>query len=281
MSTKLHYILLEKSYFQKPKIKALRRRWGAVGIVIHQAVQCDMGTAQDAEIDEDCFFVICNDFGLDDDRAREFLSYCLERELFYKGSKSFLIYCSRIREDQISLEKKQDNWRTSKRGARDKLRTNEGQIEDKSRTNEGQMKDKLRTSVGRVRNELLNTEDLNIEDLNIEDLNTEDLKASKAHGFRVGCERYGSDSHVYLKTDEYTALSSQFTFAVVDKKIISLDSNIENKIKKYTQLKNHASAIRNWCSSDSPTSVNYSRESNFSKNIRILKQVNEEARGDD
>lgn len=67
-------------------------------------------------------------------------------------------------------------------------------------------------------------------------------------GFREGTKLYGD--HVWLKPEEFERLVKKFGKEAVAKKIVSLDANIANGVRKYTQYKNHYKTINNWLTAD-------------------------------
>lgn len=69
-------------------------------------------------------------------------------------------------------------------------------------------------------------------------------------GYREGCQTFGEYRHVYLTSEEFQKLCSDFGQSAVNAKITSLDSNIENSVPKYVKFKQHAACVRNWCTSD-------------------------------
>ena len=53
-----------------------------------------------------------------------------------------------------------------------------------------------------------------------------------------------------MTQDEYDKLVTKYGKTIVDSKIDSLDANIQSKIKKYMQFKDHYATIGNWCRMD-------------------------------
>lgn len=65
------------------------------------------------------------------------------------------------------------------------------------------------------------------------------------------CSRtFGEFNHVVMTDDEFQKLVDKYGLSMVEAKIISLDTGIENKNKKYIAYKNHYATINNWCRMD-------------------------------
>ena len=61
---------------------------------------------------------------------------------------------------------------------------------------------------------------------------------------------FGEFQHVRMTQAEYDKLVGRFGEKAVLKKIVSLDCNIQNKVKKYCDYKDHYATILNWCKKD-------------------------------
>ena len=79
-----------------------------------------------------------------------------------------------------------------------------------------------------------------------EDIPLKDLEKIKA--YHEGCDRF--EEHVYIKPNLYKKLLSQFPIGAVHEKITSMDSQIANKVKKYTNYSDHYKCINSWLTSD-------------------------------
>jgi len=63
-------------------------------------------------------------------------------------------------------------------------------------------------------------------------------------------QNYGEFQNVKMTTEEYETLINRFDKTFVMQKIDSLDCNIQNKVKKYCDYKDHYATILNWCKKD-------------------------------
>ena len=61
---------------------------------------------------------------------------------------------------------------------------------------------------------------------------------------------FGEFQHVRMTQAAYDKLVGRFGEKAVLKKIVSLDCNIQNKVKKYCDYKDHYATILNWCKKD-------------------------------
>jgi len=157
-AVQVKHLLLDVDFFEKPKIVALRYRHGAAFLLLYIEILCLMCKGTDAEIDEDCIRAIGEKDGHEVVKIDEFIAYCVERGLLERGSKPYLLFNRRVRQDQQGMAEKQTRWRDKKRAQRGHEGMSPG-------TNGGHLGDKNGT--------------LNIELLNNEELNTEGSKDLK------------------------------------------------------------------------------------------------------
>lgn len=114
----LQYLQLDSDFASKPKIVALRARFGHLGVHLLVLILLDLARGTDAEIDRDCAIAQADLLGLSREDGEAFIEYCIEREILGIGSKDYLITNSRVKKDQESLAKKQDDWRRRQRESR-------------------------------------------------------------------------------------------------------------------------------------------------------------------
>lgn len=181
----LKHLLLDNHFFEKPKIVALEFKFGGAVLMLYVRTLTDMCKATDAEIDEDVVRARAHEMGIAKDTAEEFILYALERGLYDRGSKPFLIFNRRVRLDQEAMAARQDKWKKAKRQQRDIDETDEGQNEDGTEK----------------------CEHLNIEDLNTEHLKSEDLKAAREP--QIGLTKFLD--HVYVNETKLDPLKMRFT----------------------------------------------------------------------
>lgn len=158
---KLSKVQFDIGFFKKSTIRAIRFRFGDVGLLLYMALLLEMGGAENAEIDEDAARETASGYGFPVEKTDEFLRYCLERGSLSQGSRSFLLTNSRVIADQVAVAKKQEQWRNRQRGHRANQQGRQDDEIDNEETSEGV------APVSRVTREL--TEDLKIEDLNIKE----------------------------------------------------------------------------------------------------------------
>ena len=60
----------------------------------------------------------------------------------------------------------------------------------------------------------------------------------------------GEFGHVHMKSIEYQKLIDKYGEYMVESKIASLDENIQSKVKKYMEYKDHYATINGWCRKD-------------------------------
>lgn len=173
---KLSKVQLDSHFFSKGSIRAIRARFGPLGILAFIAVLCDLGDATDGELEREAVLDTITTETEGDVVAEDFLAFCLEREYLSVGRKEWLITNTRIVADQESLARKQDEWRKRQRRWREsrvtEVETKTYVTRDKEETKEGVTRDK------RVTREDLNTEDLKIflEKLSAVGLDTPDVR---------------------------------------------------------------------------------------------------------
>lgn len=136
----LQYLQFDFDFFHKPKIIAVKYKFGAGGLVALMDCLCKMAKGTDAEIPVDCARALCEQYEIADPDA--FITYCLSLQIFEVGSSDLYITNSRVAEDQENVARKQEDWRNKKRQQRDICGTTAGSV---------------------------NTEDLNTEDLKKEE----------------------------------------------------------------------------------------------------------------
>ena len=81
----------------------------------------------------------------------------------------------------------------------------------------------------------------------------EDKEKDKEINIRADAQtkiNFGEFGNVKLTQEEYDKLINRFDNVLIASKIDSLDSNIQNKIKKYMDYKDHYATISNWCKKD-------------------------------
>ena len=114
----LQYLQLDADFASKPKIVALRARFGHLGVHLLVLILLDLARGTDGEIDRDCAIAQADLIGMSRDDSEKFIEYCLERGILGIGSRDFLITNARVQKDQESLAKKQDDWRRRQRESR-------------------------------------------------------------------------------------------------------------------------------------------------------------------
>ena len=116
ISAKLRYITLETDFFNDPKNIALQRKWGASGVLVLLRIYCAMARAEQSTVDEDTVLFLIESAGIKE--AKEYLNYCIEKELIFYEKESF--FCPKILQNRDALTLKQERWRrwnTSKNGS--------------------------------------------------------------------------------------------------------------------------------------------------------------------
>lgn len=74
-------------------------------------------------------------------------------------------------------------------------------------------------------------------------------KKQSPPGYRDGCIPIPQYENVYMTEAEIKKLETQFEIEDVDAKVASLDSYIENGVKKYVAFKNHYKTLLGWLKS--------------------------------
>lgn len=147
MRAQLKHCLIDVDFFNNPKIRALKSKFGQLSQLCLIDIYTAMSQATNAVIDEDCILAIISEYKLTD----EFLAYCLDRRLIQPEMNGFSN--SRVIADQESLFKQQEKWR--------KAKSKQAEFPKPSpKIPIGILREGARLS------EHLNTEDLKIEDLN-------------------------------------------------------------------------------------------------------------------
>jgi len=100
----VEYIRIDTDFFDKPKIKALRRRHGNKGIMLVLRLLTAMGKSSDGGLVRDTWEILATEADYEDGEAGEVVSYCLEVGIF-SGDMDH-VSNRRVTEDQDALERK-------------------------------------------------------------------------------------------------------------------------------------------------------------------------------
>lgn len=140
-TTQLKHMLIDADFAAKPKIKAMRAKFGQLARLWLIDVLCDLSRATNAEIERWAAIAIAQDLGIAN--GDELIDYCLERGILVEP-RSGVISNERVLTDQQKLATTQQKWR-------DRQAASRGSREDVTR------------DIPKTR-EVLNTEVLNTED---------------------------------------------------------------------------------------------------------------------
>lgn len=105
-------------------------------------------------------------------------------------------------------------------------------------------------------------------------INSAETTNKKPHGWRENTITHGEHKRVWLTEEEYQKLLETHGKRKIDAKIIALDAQIENGLRRYTRYTNHYAVIRNWCTQDKENG----KTSNFEKNMEALEELEEHER---
>ncbi len=109
----LDYVQLDIDFLNKPKIKALGFKFGALAQLLVISALLDMGGATNGEIDDDAFNALASIYGFDPQKSIEILNYLLETKILFRAD-SKKITNSRIIEAQQEVADKRRKWREAK-----------------------------------------------------------------------------------------------------------------------------------------------------------------------
>jgi hypothetical protein len=141
-TTQLKHMLIDVDFAAKPKIKAMRAKFGQLARLWLIDVLCDLSRATNAEIERWAAIAIAQDLGITN--GDELIDYCLERGILVEP-RSGVISNDRVLTDQQKLATTQQKWRDRQAVSRG---CHEGVTRDIPETRE------------RLNTEVLNTEDL-------------------------------------------------------------------------------------------------------------------------
>ena len=157
----LDHVLLDVDFFNNPKIRAFKGKFGHISQLCLIDAYTAMSRATNAIIDGDCVIAILSDYQL----KWDFWEHCLDKGLVKIEGQGYSN--SRVIQDQEKLGKSQDKWRLAngKRKGDSEATTNLHPINTQSKQN----------TVNVHGCEVLNTEELNI-DINLKELDTPEIK---------------------------------------------------------------------------------------------------------
>ena len=79
----LSYFPLDVDFFEDPKIKILRARYGRDGIVFYIYLLCEIyKQGYYIQVDDDFEYIISDDLKMDQNKAKQVLNFLLSRSLF-------------------------------------------------------------------------------------------------------------------------------------------------------------------------------------------------------
>ena len=125
----LSHLLLDVDFLHKPKIKALRYRYGHIAALGLIEIYCLLSRATEAVIERDVALSVCSDLGITDGEA--FLDYCTEREIL-EVNQNGEISNDRVRADQAACARKLSQSRDRQRRKRGAI----GEYSDQSGNSE-------------------------------------------------------------------------------------------------------------------------------------------------
>lgn len=109
----VEYIRLDTDFFDKPKIKALRRRHGNKGILLVLRILTSMGKSTDGALVRDTWEVLAEESDYKEGEAEAAIAYCLAVGIFSGDEEN--LSNRRVTEDQEALERKRASKREEMR----------------------------------------------------------------------------------------------------------------------------------------------------------------------
>ena len=113
----LSHVLLDVDVFSKPKMKAMRVRFGALSHLWFIHLVMDMSRASHGAIDECLLLSTASDLGIAN--AEELIAWAFSEEIFIKNAQN-KITNSRVQKDREKLKKKRDSGVTRQQRHRDR-----------------------------------------------------------------------------------------------------------------------------------------------------------------
>lgn len=132
-TTQLKHMLIDVDFAAKPKIKAMRAKFGQISRLWLIDVLCDLSRATGAKMERWAAIAIAQD--LDIENGEELIQYCIERGILDAPTPD-TISNIRVLEDQQALAKTQERWRNAKALREDSARIPQGTTEETARKSE-------------------------------------------------------------------------------------------------------------------------------------------------
>jgi hypothetical protein len=263
-----YYFSHDTNARRDPKIMALRKVYGAAGYGYYWMITEAMAEAseyklkhKDWQIDALAMEMLCKHAAV-----TEFIDACVERFELFESDGEFFWSPSLLRRMKCLDKMKEKRSEAGKKGAKARwvnsnaitevsgAMAKDGKGKERKGKEIKESKEENRIVADAPKSQKPENHDPDFSDGRTEltELAHQKIQKHKTKppGYRAGTARYGPDRHVWLFPDEYEELKTEFGEKALKQKIISMDSQIENRKPKYLKYKNHCSALRNWLTAD-------------------------------
>lgn len=128
MGVQLSHALFDVEFLHKPKIKAMRRKFGDLSALWLFEVICQLSRASGAKIEIDCALSVADDFKIEN--GQELIDYCTNEDRKILELKNGYITNSRVDADQEKLQIRREKDLERKRKKEDSAKIPHGKSEE-------------------------------------------------------------------------------------------------------------------------------------------------------